>query len=57
MKKVVENNTDKSCDNSDESSCDTSGNESDTGLTIEVNEEKPTKNKKKVTTEEIRKVI
>ena len=31
--------------------------ESDTGLTIEVNEEKATKNKKKVTTEEIRKVI
>ena len=57
MKKVVENNTDKSCDKSDESSCDISGNESDTGLTIEVNEEKPTKNKKKVTTEELRKVI
>ena len=57
MKKVVENNSDKSCDNSDESSCGISGNESDTGLTIEVNEEKPTKNKRKVTTEEIRKVI
>ena len=41
MKKVVENNTDKGCDNSDESSCDISGNESHTGLTIEVNEEKP----------------
>ena len=57
MKKVVENNTDKSCDNSGESSCDISGNESDTGLTIEVNEEKPTKNKKKVTTEEIKNFI
>ena len=57
MKKGVENNTDKSCDNNAESSCDISGNESDTGLTIEVNEEKPPKNKKKVTTEEIRKVI
>ena len=39
------------------SSCDISGNESDTGLTIVVNEEKPTKNKKKVTTEELKKVI
>ena len=57
MKKVVENNSDKSCDNSDESSSNISCNVSDTGLTIEVNEEKPTKNKKKVTTEEIRKVI
>ena len=57
MKKVVENNSDKSCDISDESSSDISGNESDTGLTIVVNEEKPTKNKKKVTTEELRKVI
>ena len=57
MKKVVENNSDKSCDISDESSCDISGNESDTGLTIVVNEEKPTKNKKKVTTEELKKVI
>ena len=57
MKKVVENNSDKSCDNSDESSSSISSNESDTGLTLEVNEEKPTKNKKKVTTEEIRKVI
>ena len=44
MKKVVENNSDKSCDNSDENSSNISGNESDTGLTIEVNEEKPTKN-------------
>ena len=57
MKKVVENNSDKSCDVSDESSCDISGYESDTGLTIVVNEEKPTKNKKKVTTVELRKVI
>ena len=57
MKKVVENNSDKSCDNSDLSSSDISGNESDTGLTIAVKEEKPTKNKKKVTTEELRKVI
>ena len=48
MKKVVENNSDKSCDNSDLSSSDISGNESDTGLT---------KNKKKVTTEELRKVF
>ena len=57
MKKVVENNSDKSCDNSDLSSSDISGNESDTGLTIVVNEEKPTKNKKKVATEELKKVI
>ena len=57
MKKVVENNSDNSCDISDESSSDISGNESDTGLTIVVNEEKPTKNKKKVTTEEFKKVI
>ena len=58
MKQVVENNTDKSCDNSDESSSDISGNESDTGLTIEVNEEKPTKNKKKdTTTKEIKNFI
>ena len=43
---------------SDESSCDISGNESDTGLTIEVNEEKPIKNKKKATTtEEIKNFI
>ena len=58
MKKVVENNSDKSCDNSDESSSDISGHESDTGLTIEVNEEKPRKNKKKdTTTEEIKNFI
>ena len=58
MKKVVEKNSDKSCDNSDESSSDISGNESDTGLTIAVNEEKPTKNKRKdTTTEEIKKFI
>ena len=57
MKKVVENNSDNSCNISDESSCDISGNESDTGLKIVVNEEKPTKNKKKVTTEELKKVI
>ena len=57
MKKVVENNSDKSCDNSDESSSNISGNESGTGLTIMVNEEKPTKNKKKVTTEEIKNFI
>ena len=57
MKKVVENNSNNSCNISDESSCDISGNESDTGLTIMANEEKPTKNKKKVTTEELKKVI
>ena len=57
MKKVVENNSGNSCDISDESSCDISGNESDTGLTIVVHEERPTKNKKKVTTEELKKVI
>ena len=56
-KKVLENNSDNSCDISDVSSCDISGNESDTGLTIVANEEKPMKNKKKVTTEELRKVI
>ena len=43
MKKVVENNNENSCKISDESSCDISGNESDTGLTIVVNEEKPKK--------------
>ena len=47
MKKVVENNSDKSCDNSDLSSSDISGNESDTGLTIVVNEEKPKKKNKR----------
>ena len=57
MKKVAENNSDNSCDISDLSSSDISGNESDTGLTIVVNEEKPTRNKKKVTTEELKKVI
>ena len=57
MKKVVENNSDNSCNISDESSCDISGNESDIGLKMVVNEEKPTKNKKKVTTEELKKVI
>ena len=58
MKKVVENNNDNSSNISDESSCDISGNESDTGLTIQVNEEKPAKNKKKdATTEEIKNFI
>ena len=57
MKKVVEKNNEQSRNISDESSCDISDNESDSGLTIVVNEEKPTKNKKKVTTEELRKVI
>ena len=38
MKKVVENNRNNSCNISDESSCDISGNESNTGLTIAVNE-------------------
>ena len=57
MKKVVANNSDNSCDISDLSSTDISGNESDTGLKIVVNEEKPIKNKKKVTTEELKKVI
>ena len=57
MKKIVENNSDNSCDISDLSGSDISGNESDTGLTVVVNEEKPTKNKKKVTTEELKKVI
>ena len=58
MKKVVENNNDNSSNISDESSCDISGNESDTGSTIQVNEEKPAKNKKKdATTEEIKSFI
>ena len=57
MKEVVENNSDNSCDISDVSSCDNSDNESDTGLKIVVNEEKPTKNKKKVTAKELKKVI
>ena len=45
-KKVLENNSGNSSDISDVSSCDISGNESDTELTIVVNEEKPTKNEK-----------
>ena len=57
MKKVLENNSDNSCDISDLSSSDISGNESDIGLKIVVNEEKPTKNKKKLTAEELKKVI
>ena len=48
MKMVVEKNNENSCKISDESSCDISGNESDTGLTIVVNEEKPTKIKRKL---------
>ena len=38
MKKVVENNSNNSCNISDLSSSDISGNESDTVLTIVVNE-------------------
>ena len=56
-KKVLENNSGNSCDISNLSSSDISGNETDIGLKIVVNEEKPTKNKKKVTTEELEKVI
>ena len=43
MKEVVENNS----DNSDVSSSDISGNESDIGLKIVVNEEKPKKKERK----------
>ncbi|MCV6608916.1 MAG: hypothetical protein OIF32_11955 [Campylobacterales bacterium] len=58
MKTVVENNTVKSSFTTDLSSSDSSGNESDTGLTIAVKEEKPTKNKNKVTaTKEIKHFI
>ena len=46
MKKVVENNNENSCKISDESSCDISGNDSDTGLTIRVNEENQQKIKR-----------
>ena len=57
-KKVIENNSDNSCNISDVSSCNITDNESDTGLTIVVKEdEKPMKNKKKVTTKELKKVI
>ena len=45
MKKVVENNSDKSCDNSDLCSNDISGNESDTGLTIEKKNQQKIKRK------------
>ena len=48
MKKVVENNIDNSCNNSDLNSSDISGNESDTGLTIVVNEENQQKIKRKL---------
>ena len=43
MKKVVENNSDNSCDISDVSSCDISGNESDTGL-MKKNQQKIKRN-------------
>ena len=59
-KKVLENNSGNSCNSSDESSCNITNSESDTGLTIVVNyykeDKKPMKNKKKVTTEELKKV-
>ena len=48
MKNVVENNSDNSCNISDESSCDISGNESDTGLKIVVNEENQQKIKRQL---------
>ena len=48
MKKVVENNNENSCKISDESSSDISGNESDTGLTIVVNEENQQNIKRKL---------
>ena len=48
MKKVVGNNSENSCDISDESSSDISGNESDSGLTIVVNEENQQKIKRKL---------
>ena len=38
-KKVLENNSDNSCDISDESSCDISRNQSDIGLTIVVKDQ------------------
>ena len=60
-KKVLENNSDNSCNISDVSSCNITDSESDTGLTIVVNDQeedkKPMKNKNKVTTEELKKVI
>ena len=49
-KKVLENNSDNSCNSSDESSCNITNSESDPGLTIVVNDykedKKPMKNKK-----------
>ena len=48
MKKVVENNSDNSCNISDESSCDISGNESDTGLKIVIMKKNQQKIKRKL---------
>ena len=49
-KKVLENNSDNSCNISDVSSCNITDNESDTGFTIVVDDykedKKPIKNKK-----------
>ena len=60
-KKVVENNSDNSCNISDVSSCNITDNESDTGFTIVVKDhkedKKPIKNKKKVFTKKSKKIV
>ena len=57
MKKVVGNNSESSCDISDESSSDISGNESDSGLTIVVNEENQQKIKRKLSLRNLKKLL
>ena len=60
-KKVLENNSDNSCNISDLSSCNITDNESDTGFTIVVEDhkedKKPIKNKKKVFTKKSKKIV
>ena len=59
-KKVLENNSDNSCNISDVSSCNITDNESDTGFTIVVEDhkedKKPIKNIKKVYTKKSKKI-
>ena len=59
-KKVLENNSDHSCNISDVSSCNITDDESDTGFTIVVKDrkedKKPIKNKKKVYTKKSKKI-
>ena len=60
-KKVLKNNSDNSCNISDVSSCNITDNESDTEFKNVVDDykedKKPIKNKKKVTTKKLKKVI